>query len=94
MRFAWDDAKSLSNRRKHGISFEVASQVFADPFCVVLRDCNVGHEDRFWAIGVLRNLVVAVVVHTVSGQEGEDIVRIISARKATPAERRFYEEAQ
>ncbi len=94
MRFEWDDRKSRSNRRKHGFSFEVASQVFADPLCLTIVDLPSGEEERLWAIGRLRNLTLAVVVHTVSEEAGEEVIRIISARKATPRERDFYEKAQ
>jgi uncharacterized protein len=67
-----------------------------DPFCIVIEDQVVEGEQRFWAFGRLQNLVVIVVVHThfeltVEG-DLEEGARIISARKATPLERRFYEE--
>ncbi len=92
MRFEWDGKKSRSNRVKHGISFELAVEVFSDPFCLTISDTAAGGEERFWTIGRLENLVIVLVVHTMRDEEGEEIVRIISARKATPRERRFYEE--
>lgn len=93
MRFEWDDNKSRVNRKKHGVSFEIAAEAFADPFCLTIPDRTVQGEDRFWTIGRVENLVILVVVHTTRDQQGEEITRIVSARKATPRERRFYEEA-
>ena len=92
MRFEWDEKKSRANRKKHGISFEVAREVFADPFCLTIQDQTVRGEERFWTLGRLENLAVLVVVHTTRASQGEEITRIISARKATPRERRSYEE--
>jgi uncharacterized DUF497 family protein len=77
---------------KHGISFELATEVFADPFCLTADDLTVEGEQRFWTIGQLKNLLVLVVVHTSRDEDGEEVTRIISARRATPRERRFYEE--
>ncbi len=92
MRFEWDEKKSRENRKKHGISFQIAIEVFADPFCLTIQDRTVNCEERFWTIGRLENLVILVVVHTTRDERGEEMTRIISARKATPRERRFYEE--
>jgi uncharacterized DUF497 family protein len=92
MRFEWDEAKSRFNRKKHGISFQTAAEVFADPFCMTIEDRDVAGEQRFWTLGRLENLVVLVVAHTTRNQGGEEAIRIISARKATPQERRHYEE--
>ena len=93
MRFEWDERKNRLNRKKHGILFEIASEVFADPFCLRIYDRTIAGEERFWTIGRLENLVILVVVHSSRDEQGEEIIRIISARKATPKERRFYEEA-
>ena len=93
MRFEWDENKSRLNRNKHAISFEIATEVFADPFCLTISDRAVHGEERFWTIGRLENLVMVVVVHVNRDEQGEEITRIISARKATPRERRFYEKA-
>lgn len=64
------------------------------PFCLTIEDVEVGPEQRFWTIGRLENLQVLVVVHTTDVEDADEITRIISARKATPRERRFYEEAE
>jgi uncharacterized protein len=93
VRFEWDESKSRLNRKKHGVSFEIAVEVFADPFCLTISDRAVQGEARFWTIGRLENLVILVLVHTTRDEGGDEIIRIISARKATPRERRFYEEA-
>lgn len=93
MRFEWDERKNKANRKKHGVSFEVASEVFSDSFCLTIQDREIGAEERFWTIGRVANLIVLVVVHTSRDESGEEITRIISARKATPRERQFYEEA-
>ena len=92
MRFAWDENKSRLNRKKHGISFALAKEVFTDPFCLTIPDLTVQREERFWTIGRLKNLVIVVVVHTTRDEHGEAVTRIISARKATPRERTYYEE--
>jgi hypothetical protein len=92
MRFEWDEAKNRRNRTKHGISFETAQEVFLDPLCLTIPDRVAQGEERFWTIGRLENLVILVVAHTTRDQHGEEIVRMISARKATPRERRAYEE--
>jgi uncharacterized DUF497 family protein len=93
MRFEWDARKSRLNRDRHGILFEIAMQVFGDPLRLAIPDLTYDGEERFWTIGRLENLVLVVAVHTTRDEEGGEIVRIISARKAVPSEPRFYEEA-
>ncbi|HEY3292826.1 MAG TPA: BrnT family toxin [Candidatus Nanopelagicaceae bacterium] len=95
MRFEWDNDKNDENQHKHQLSFELASEVFSDPFHILNDDLEFEGEERYWAIGCLQNQVVVIVVHTyrVELEDGlEEIIRIISARKATPRERAFYEE--
>ena len=91
-RFDWDPAKDRLNQKRHGLSFEFALEVFDDPFNQTFFDRTKDGEDRYWTVGRLGNLVVIVVVHTLPGEFEEEVIRIISARKATPRERRFYEE--
>lgn len=93
MRFEWDEKKNRLNRRKHGISFEIAVEVFDDPFCLTIPDRTVESEERFWTLGRLESLAVLVVVHIHRDEHSDEVRRLISARKATPRERRFYEEA-
>jgi uncharacterized DUF497 family protein len=87
--FEWDEAKARANEQKHGVSFEEAATVFANPLAAIFddpdhsqdepREIIVGHSDR--------NRVVIV-----SFTEHGEAVRIISARVATPRERKDYEE--
>lgn len=93
MRFDWDEKKNRLNRKKHGVPFQIAVEVFADPLCLTIADQTVEGIDRLWTIGRVRKLVILVVVHTIEDEHGEEVIRIISARKAAPRERRFYEEA-
>ena len=92
MRFGWDGAKNRQNRRKHGVSFETAAQVFADPFAIVRRDPVERDEERWQIIGVALGIAVLLVAYTVLEEKGDEIIRIISARKATPQERKAYAE--
>jgi uncharacterized DUF497 family protein len=91
-RFEWDPAKAAANFRKHGVSFETASRVFADPYALFEQDRVVNDELRWQAIGVVDGLVMLMVAHAV--HEGNDVerIRIISARRANHKERRRYEE--
>lgn len=96
MRFSWDPAKAESNRRKHGVSFEEAAQVFADAFRQTRQDRIEGGEYRWQTLGVVQGVVVLLVAHTITEDEdkGEPVeeIRIISARRATRRERKHYEE--
>ena len=98
IRFEWDEAKNLSNQRKHGVSFRQASQVFRDPQRVLVTERVVDGEQRWQTIRVVRKasggVLPLLVAHTVH-EELEpgifvEVVRIISARKATPMERGSY----
>jgi uncharacterized DUF497 family protein len=92
MRFEWDENKNRENRKKHGVSFEIAMEVFDDPFSLTSQDRIVEGEERLWTLGRVEDLNILVVVHTVVDERDEEVIRIISARKATPRERAFYEE--
>jgi hypothetical protein len=85
--FEWDPKKSATNLRKHRISFERACEVFFDPFVRVV-DASDDKESRDAAIGLTEDWNLLYVVHIV---HHENIIRIISARLATPSERRDYE---
>lgn len=91
MRFVWDEVKSRSNLRKHGLSFETGMLVFDDPFHVTRQDRVVDGEARWQAIGMVEGSVILFVAHTVE-DEVDELIRIISVRKATAGERRVYEE--
>ena len=89
LQFEWDEAKAAANVHKHGVSFEEAITIFSDPNSITIFD--VEHSDaegRFIDIGLSANGRVLVVVYTERGPR----IRIISCRKATPAERRQYEQ--
>jgi uncharacterized DUF497 family protein len=89
--FEWDQAKNLANQRKHGLSFEEAAHAFADPFLFVVQDRIEGGEYRWQAFGLVRGVVLVMVAHAVREQGTTEVIRIISARYATPKERRRYE---
>jgi len=85
-------AQGQVNREKHGISFELAQRVFNDPNHLSLQDRHEGGEERWQTLGLIGPHAVVLVAHTYEDEHGEEIVRIISARKATRAERRLYDE--
>ena len=84
--YEWDAAKAASNRAKHGVRFPDATAVFADPGALTIAD-DYPHEERYIVIGHDGAGRLLVVVFT---WRGEDLVRIISARKATHAEADMY----
>ncbi|MEJ2210552.1 MAG: BrnT family toxin [Anaerolineae bacterium] len=87
--FEWDAEKAQTNLRKHRVSFDEAVTVFNDPFSVTILDPeHSDDEDRFIDVGISDTGDVLVVIYT---ERGENI-RIISCRRATPRERRLYEE--
>lgn len=93
MLFAWDPAKTEANIKKHGVSFELAQTVFEDPMHLSTLEIKSAHEERWVTIGRAVNQRALVVVHTYRElSDGEEGIRIISARKATKREARQYEE--
>jgi len=93
MRLEWDEAnKNRRNLAKHCISFETAKLVFEDPHALSIQDRAVEDEERWQTLGMIGGLVVVLVAHTYREENGEEVIRLISARKATPLERRAYEE--
>lgn len=91
--FEWDENKGKSNYRKHRITFDEAKTVFNDPLLITFADeQNSQNEERFISIGASNVNRVLLVVHTEIETNGNDIlIRIISCRKPTVAERGFYE---
>ena len=89
-KFEWDKAKALKNIEKHGISFEEASSVFYDDFAVQFYDVEHSEleEDRFLILGISNSSRLLMVCHC--EKESGEILRIISARKATKNEQKFY----
>ena len=94
MVLAWDEKKNRTNRRKHGISFETAARIFEDPNVVSYLDRVVDEEERWHSIGCAGGIAIVLVVHTSEEQHGEEEIRIISARKASPRERALYHSHQ
>lgn len=91
LRFEWDPRKAASNERRHGISFEEAKTVFYDEHAKLIDDPNhSADEDRFILLGMSAKLRVLIVVHAYRARD--DVIRLISARKATRSERARYEE--
>ncbi|MBV8201794.1 MAG: BrnT family toxin [Acidobacteria bacterium] len=85
--FEWDAAKAAQNLRKHSVSFERACEVFFDPFLQLVAAGD-SEEMRDAVLGLSEDWSLLFVVHVVRLEES---IRIISARSATPAERRTYE---
>jgi uncharacterized DUF497 family protein len=89
LRFEWDPRKAALNERKHGVDFEDAQTVFSDERARLIDDPDHSDlEERFVLLGLSNSLRLLVVVHCYRS-EGNTI-RIISARKATPREAKFY----
>ena len=92
VRFEWDEAKAKSNARKHGVRFEDAMLVFADPYALSEQDRLEGGELRWQTLGMAGGIVLLLVAHTVRNEQVDEIIRIISVRKAVRKERRRYDE--
>ena len=87
--FEWDSAKAAVNVRKHGVSFEEAQSVFYDEFAVqFFDDDHSSDEERFLLLGMSTGARLLLVCHC--ERDGGDVIRIISARKATKRESTFY----
>lgn len=89
MRFEWDSGKAALNKRKHGVTFDEASECFEDPLAIVLDEP--AHPERLILIGESR---ASRLIFTVYAERSAGSVRIISARLATRRERRVYEEVE
>jgi uncharacterized protein len=90
IKFEWDTAKAKSNKKKHGVSFEEAQSVFYDEFAVQFFDDESSElEDRFLMLGFSDEARLLIVCHCERNQG--NIIRIISARKATKIEGKYYQ---
>lgn len=90
IRFEWDAAKAATNQKKHGISFEEAKSIFYDEFAIQFYDGdNSQAEDRFLMLGLSCESHILIVCHC--ERDSGNTIRIISARKATRNERKYYE---
>ena len=86
--FEWDSRKARSNLAKHGVGFQEASSIFGDPLSLTIPDPEHSlSEERYITVGRAFSGKLLVVVHTERG----DNIRIISARRASRRERKFYE---
>jgi uncharacterized protein len=89
--FEWDENKSSLNKEKHGISFKEAQTVFYDEDALLIHDPDHSHEeDRFILIGLSSSIRMLVVCHCY--RKNDEVIRIISARKATHSEQKQYRE--
>ena len=89
MRFEWNQQKNVANQKKHGISFEEARSVYFDDDALLYDDPDHSEEEeRFLLLGLSARLRLLVVVHCL--REGDEVIRIISARRATKREMEAY----
>jgi len=92
MKFEWDETKNLINQEKHDVSFEEAREVFDDPLQISKLDHRFNYfEERWITVGSTKKYQILVVANMFFSDEGEEIIRIISARKANTKERQSYE---
>ncbi len=93
MRFEWDETKNIANIEKHQASFDEAKDVFEDPLHIAKMDCKFSYfEERWITIGSTKKEKILVVANMFFDENNEEIIRIISARKATQKEKDFYEQ--
>ncbi|HVY41371.1 MAG TPA: BrnT family toxin [Polyangia bacterium] len=91
LRFEWDERKATTNRRKHGVSFEEARTVFLDEDALQIADPDHSDdEDRFIMLGISSLMRVLLVCHCY--RRDDEVIRIISARKADRRERKQYDQ--
>jgi len=93
VQFEWSDEKNRLNIKKHNVSFEEAKEVFFDPMHISKLDYRFDYfEERWITIGATGENKILVVANLFFDESGEEIIRIISARKANQKERSFYEQ--
>ena len=93
MFFEWDGEKNRRNLLKHGVSFETAKFAFDDPLMLSRKDRIVAGEERWLTIGETFEGVLLIVAHIVKWVGEDEVIRIISARRATAREKRLYAES-
>ena len=91
IRFEWDPVKARANKRKHGVSFEIARHVVDDPDAFANHDRIEGGERRWQTLGMVDGVLLLLVAHTVELEDAVETIRIISARRADARERQRYE---
>jgi uncharacterized protein len=92
LEFTWDPEKAAANLLKHGVRFETATRAFADPHAIFELERHVDGEERWQTIGLVDGQLLLLVVHTNWMEDGLEIIRLISARRAERHERKKYEE--
>jgi uncharacterized protein len=92
--FEWDPVKATSNANKHGVTFELATEVFRDPMALTIfdGDDSSNDEDRWITLGQVNGQHYLVVVHTYRNQDNAVTIRLISARSATKREIKQYKQ--
>ncbi len=93
MLFEWDEEKDKKNIQVHNISFDVASDIFYDPYCIQKIDTRFDYDEERWqAIGAgVNGVTILLVAYTYRDDENNEIIRLISARRATTKEKKEYE---
>lgn len=91
-RFTWDPEKAKRNLQKHGVSFETALEVFADPNAIAGDNYFAEGEQRLYIVGMSRDVALLLVVFVDRSDEQVEEIRIISARKANALEEQIYAE--
>jgi len=89
MRCVWDERKADLNTRKHGVTFEEAATVFSDPLALIIEDESRPENTRIIGESAASRILLVVFI-----ERGRDVLRLISARRATRHERRRYEEGE
>jgi len=93
LKFEWNEEKNRLNQKKHKVSFQEAREVFDDPLQVSKLDCRFNYfEERWITIGSTKKQKILVVANLFFDEDGEEIIRIVSARVANQKERKFYEQ--
>jgi uncharacterized DUF497 family protein len=93
IKFTWDEKKAIRNLQKPRVSFETATRAFADPFALMEQDRIEHGEYRWQTLGRVDGCLLLLVAHAVESEDGTEIIRIISARRAERKEWRKYEQA-
>ncbi len=93
IKFEWDPEKAALNLIRHRVSFETAARAFADPLALMAQDRIEHGEYRWQTLGIVEGHLLVLVAHTLrDALDGSEVIRIISARRADPKERKRYEQ--
>ena len=92
MHYEWDESKNKNNLAKPGVGFETAQLVFDDPYALSIQDRHEEGEERWQTLGLVGGVIVLLVAHTCIMVEHVEVIRLISARKATKREKERYEQ--